>query len=398
MYNPLTVAYVAFAMLVVMTLIAIRFTYRLFSNRLHFSVRTGKFEVRTYYYVVALLALISYLSVCIVLLALTATHGSRWAEWSWRWSVGSALLDSICAIKSTREWSKFPQVIYFQIVVASIEIALVLILPAIPIPAVRTYLNLGVIIFHSLWTSLSTWSWTCGRRRVVRWGASVGQCIGAVSSIWSPLAFVIIFCTFSIIICTEELNESRQSFWRISSNQERNSPGIELEKQYKVLFLGQCSQRSDALRKVVKWKLPRMSVGGVEIFSHPTIKGVDLASVSPDVSRGLMDKETYIRGCIKSSSAIVLVLDLFDDDSWKYIESLRSFSEGQPILLVACNVLQEDWQLLSNLARDYAHGRGWDYTIVHNLESAFGKLMRKMRTRPPSGVQSVGTSRSRFEV
>lgn len=93
MYNPLTLAYVAFAMLVIMTLIAIRFTHRLVCHRPYFSAKIGKFEAKIYYYVVALSLLLTYLSVSIVLLALTATYGSEWAEWSWRWSVGSALLD-----------------------------------------------------------------------------------------------------------------------------------------------------------------------------------------------------------------------------------------------------------------------------------------------------------------
>lgn len=194
------------------------------------------------------------------------------------------------------------------------------------------------------------------------------------------------------------MNQSRQSFWRISSSQERTRRDIELEQQYSVVFFGKCPQRTDSLRKVVKWKLPRIQIGGVEIFSHPTLKGVRLASIAPNVSLNLIDKEAYIRAFIKSASAIILILDLFDQASWEYVQSLQGFTEGQPILLVACNFLQEDWQLLADVARDYAHERGWDYTIVHDIESAFVKLMIKMRTRPPSGVQSPGAVRSRFEV
>ncbi|RYC58791.1 hypothetical protein CHU98_g7418 [Xylaria longipes] len=305
---------------------------------------------------------------------------------------------SICAIKSTREWSKFPQVIYFQIVMASMEIVLVVIPPAIPNPVVRIYLNLGVIICHSLWTALSTWSWTCGRRRVFRWVASFGQGIGAVASIWSPLAFVIIFCTFSIIVCGEELNESQQSFWRIGTNREQADSEVELQPTYNVIFLGKCIQRTDSLRKIVRWSSPKMQVGGVDIFHHPTLKGVKLASVPPHASLNLMDGEAYVRACMKSAAAIVLILDLFDGSSWEYIETLQGFSEGQPVLLVACNHLQGDWQTLEDIAREYVNERGWEFSTFHELDTAFLKLMRKMRTRPPSRIKSSGTARSRFEV
>ncbi|KAI0450055.1 hypothetical protein F5B21DRAFT_448419 [Xylaria acuta] len=400
MYNPLTVAYVAFALQVIVGLIAVQFTYRLFYLRPSFSLRFRHRNIKLYYSVAAVCLLLSYFTVSIVLLALTATHGPRWAEWSWRWSVGGALLDSICAINSTREWSKFPQVIYLQIVMASIEVVLVVIPPAIPNPIVSLYLNFGVIIWHALWTSLSTWSWTCGRRRVFRWIASVGQGTGAVASIWSPLAFVIIFCTFSIVICAEELNECQQSFWRIGSNRERTSTGnnVELQQTYHVVFFGKCSQRTNLLRKVVRCSLPDTQVGGVDIFRHPTLKGVKLASVPPGVSLHLNDKEAYTRGFMRSATAIVLILDLFDDDSWEYIETLQGFSEGQLILLVACNHLQDEQNTVSDLAREYADGRGWDFTSVHDLDSAFLKLMRRMHTRPPSTVRSSGTARSRFEV
>ncbi|KAI1747101.1 hypothetical protein F4782DRAFT_552550 [Xylaria castorea] len=398
MYNPLTVAYVAFSLLLIVGLLAMQFTYRLYYLHPYYSWRFYRWNMKFYYYAVTLSILLSYFTVAIVLLALTATHGPQWAEWSWRWSVGGALLDSICAIKSTREWSRFPRVVYFQIAIASAEIVLVVIPPAIPNPVVRLYLNLGVIICHSLWTALSTWSWTCGRRRIFRWIASVGQGIGAVASIWSPLAFVIIFCTFSIIICAEELNESQQSFWRISSNQERTDREVELEQIYNVIFFGKCSQRTDSLRKVVRWSFPSMQVGGVDIFHHPTLKGIKLASVPPDVSLSLMDKDTYIRAFMRSAGAIVLVLDLFDDDSWEYIETLQGFSEGQPILLVGCDCLRDGWQALADIACEHANGRGWDFSMDHDLDSAFLKLMRKMRTRPSSVVRSSGTARSRFEV
>ncbi|KAI1738646.1 hypothetical protein F4680DRAFT_449760 [Xylaria scruposa] len=398
MHNPLTVAYVAFALSLIIGLIAMRFTYRLFILRPHLSLRVYNYNLKVYHYITALALLSSYFVVAIVLLTLTAIYESHWAEWSWRWSVGGALLDSICTINSTREWSKLTQVVYFQIAIASVETVLAVILPAIPDPVVRLYLNLGVIICHAMWTALSTWFWTCGRRRVFRWAASVGQGIGAVVSIWSPLAFVIIFCTFSIITCAEELNESQLQFWRISSNRERTNREVELQQTYNVMFFGKCLQRTEIIRKVVRRQLPCVRAGGIDIFYHLTLKGVRLASVPPDVSLSVMDKDTYIRAFIRSAAAIVLVLDLFNDDSWHYVETLQGFSEGQPVLLVACNYTRDDWQSLASIAHEYANGRGWDFTISDDIDSAFLKLMRKMHTRPPSGAQSSSTTRSRFEV
>ncbi|KAI0551265.1 hypothetical protein F4679DRAFT_582742 [Xylaria curta] len=398
MYNSPTVAYAAFALSLVIGLIAMRFTYRLFILRTHLSLRFYNYNLKIYHYITALALLSSYFVVATVLLTLTAIYESQWAEWSWRWSVAGALLDSICTINSTREWSKLAQVVYFQIAIASMEIVLAVIPPAIPNPVVRVYLNLGVIICHSMWTALSTWFWTCGRRRVVRWVASAGQVIGAVASIWSPMAFVIIFCTFSITICGEELNQSQQRFWRINSNRERTNREVELEQTYNVVFFGKCPQRTEMIRKVARRSIPCMQVGGIDIFYHLTLKGVRLASVPPDVSLSVMDKDTYIRAFIRSAAAIVLVVDLFNDDSWKYVETLKGFSEGQPILLVACNYTRDDWQTLASLAYEYANGRGWDFTMSYDMDSAFFRLMRKMHARPPSGAHSSGTARSRFEV
>ncbi|KAI0452475.1 hypothetical protein F5B21DRAFT_332744 [Xylaria acuta] len=53
---------------------------------------------------------------------------------------------------------------------------------------------------------------------------------------------------------------------------------------------------------------------------------------------------------------------------------------------------------IRSFAREYADGRGWDFASVHDLDSAFLKLMRRMHTRPPSGVKRPGAARSRFDV
>jgi hypothetical protein len=93
MQSPIAVAYVAFAFLVVMTLVGVWFVYRLFRLRCYYSTNLYNHIFKIYYFLAASFILFSYFTIGTTLLILTTINGQAWAEWSWRWPVGGALLD-----------------------------------------------------------------------------------------------------------------------------------------------------------------------------------------------------------------------------------------------------------------------------------------------------------------
>ncbi|KAI1163774.1 hypothetical protein F5B18DRAFT_651310 [Nemania serpens] len=333
MDNPTTTAYVAFAFLVLMTLLGGFFTYRLYMLRYSYFTEFYNYMVKVYYYVVATVLLLSYVTVGTAFIVLTATNGQPWADCSLKWSVGGALLDSVCTIKSTKEGTRFENAVYVQTSIAVIETVLVLVSPAIPSPIISKYLTFGAIICHALWTALSTRYWTSQRKRIFRVAASVGQGLAAVTLIWTQIGFVALFCTCSILIYGEELWKSQRSFWRIS--QRRADPAsleaglrADIRPRYNVIFFGKGKQRTDLLRSVLNWATPHSEFGGVSLYHHPTRSDTGLASVSPNISFSEKDKESYIQALIRSASAIVLIFNPSNYESFEYIKSLRGFSEG----------------------------------------------------------------------
>ncbi|KAI1109102.1 hypothetical protein F5Y14DRAFT_433758 [Nemania sp. NC0429] len=403
MDNATTAAYVAFAFLVLMTLLGGCFTYRLYMLGHSCYTEVYNYMVKIYYYVVASVVLLSYVAVGLAFIVLTATKGQPWADCSWRWSVGGALLDSVCTIKSTREATRCENAVYFQTVVAVIETTLVLVSPAIPSPTISKYLTFGAIICHAIWTALSTLYWTSQRKRIVRLAASVGQGLAAVTLIWTQLGFVTLFCICSIIIYGEELVKSDRAFWRINSSQRRTDPAsreagltADIRPRYNVIFLGMGKKRTDLLRSLLNWTTPRSEFGGVSLFHHPTREDTGLASVSPNISLSENDKESYIRALIKSASAIVLVFDPSDYESFEYIKSLRGFSQGQPILLVSCTSFHGDHVVPHQDAQDLANQRDWILTTEIEIEPEFQGLLDTMFARPRARTAYSNAANSRF--
>ncbi|KAI1200630.1 hypothetical protein F5X97DRAFT_321098 [Nemania serpens] len=397
-----TAAYVAFAFLIIIALLGGCFTYRLYSLRFSYYTEFYDYNVRIYYYVVATVLLLSYVTVGTTFIVLAATNGQPWADCSWRWSVGGALLDSICTIKSTKEGDRFQKVVHLQTVIAVIETVLVLVSPAIPSPIISKYLTFGAIICHALWTALSTWYWTSRRKRVVRLAASIGQGLAAVTLIWSQIGFVTLFCFCSIVIYGEELEKSQRSFWRISSRQRQTDTASleagltpDIRERYNVVFFGKGKQRTDLLRGVLNWAMPRSEFGGVTIYDHPTRSDTGLASVSPNISI-TGEKEMYIQGMIKLASAIVLVFNPSDWESFEYVQSLRGFSEGLPILLVSCMSLHEDHVVSQQNAQHLASERGWSFTSENEIERAFQDLLDTMFSRPRVRTAYSNAQRSQF--
>ncbi|KAI0875917.1 hypothetical protein GGS24DRAFT_514803 [Hypoxylon argillaceum] len=388
MQSPTTVACVAFAFLVVIALVGVCHIFKI------------------YYFAVASFILFFYFAIGTILLSLTTTNERTWAEWSWRWSVVGALLDSLCAIKSTKEGRQFQNAVYFQVIIVLVETVGVIVSPAIPSPTISKYLTFGIVIEHSLWTSASALYWTSSRKRLVRLVASIGQGLAAVTLIWSQIGFVIasissplqsylfgllrqLFCLSSILIYVEELGDSRQGFGRLGSSHHRTNPGsiesglaAEIRPKYNVVFFGKGAERTDLLRRVLNWPPVSPEFGGVSLYDHPTRKDAALASVSPNISLHAKDKETYIRALIKSAAAIVLIYDPSNYASLAYIKSLRGFPEGQPVLLVSCNGLNEASVVSEEDAQVFASQHGWKFSTANEIEVAFNDLLDNMFARP----------------
>ncbi|KAJ8129043.1 hypothetical protein O1611_g4589 [Lasiodiplodia mahajangana] len=403
--NRLTVAYVAFAFLVVMTLVGAWFTHQLFRSRCYSSVQLGCRTIKIYYFVAASSILFIYFALGITFLVLAIIYGQMWAEWSWRWSVLGALLDSLFVIKSTKKVQNLQQAVYLQAIVAAIEIVLVIASPAIPNPSASRYLTVGIIFFHVLWTSLSSWYWLSRRSRVVRWIASAGQGIAALALIWGELGFVVLFCPFSLLVYIVEAIESQQSFWRVGSIHRRPSPEpIQPSlpaadgKKYNVVFFGMDTQRTDLLRRVLNWSTASVEIGFVSLYNHPTMNDVAIASVSPRAFGHAKEKETYIRNIIKIAASIVLVYDPSNYESLEYIRSLRGFTEEQPVLLVSCLGLHQESIVPEGDARELARQEKWRFTTADEIDGAFNDLLTCMFARPrPRAICSL-SPRSRFVV
>ncbi|KAJ2989420.1 hypothetical protein NUW58_g3473 [Xylaria curta] len=383
-----TVAYVAFAFLVIISLAATRFIYSLFRLRSGYSARICNRNLKIYYYALAATFLLSYFTVAVAFLALITTHGSMWAEWSWRWSVGGALLDSICAIKSTREWSKTPQIIYFQTLLASIETVLIIIGPAFSNPAVGTYVNLGAIICHSLWTFfvnlvMDMWTAADDPANSKRWPRCQRRGIHL-----EPAGLRYRKCFHPL----------RSGSWRADSEGAESEPSAKTQRTYNILFFGKGPDRTKSLRKVLQWPPPSKQAGGIDIYFHPTLKDTQLASVPPGISLSAQDKESYMHGLIKSAAAVVLVFDLFSEESFEYVKTFQEFSQKQPILLVACNNHKDDWKARAAHAGNFASQHKWDFAIISELETAFENLSLDIAQRQKDPSKSVPQGNQRDDM
>ncbi|KAI0912462.1 hypothetical protein F4823DRAFT_634122 [Ustulina deusta] len=318
---------------------------------------------------------------------MTIIHGRIWANWCWRWAIVGSLLDSLCTIRSTKEQGKYPRAVVFQFAIASVETLLVIISPAIPPPIVAQYLTFGAIICHALWTALSASFWTPSRTRTVRLGASFGQGLGAVALIWSPLAFVVLFCSCSAIVYIEGLNKSRQPILPIAYGHPRINchSTTESRRKYKVVFFGQGPERTQSLQRALDWPPMRRDAGSLITYDHPTRRDTTLISVHPRIESET-DGSEYMRMLLHGATAVVLVVSLCNAESFKYIKGLKGFPEGQPGLLVGCQNRHGDFAVSVEDARDLAIQNGWDFAMANDIRGAFEGLVSKMFAKPhPKG-------------
>ncbi|KAI0411654.1 hypothetical protein F5X98DRAFT_367905 [Xylaria grammica] len=388
MTNPAIPAYVAFAYMLVITAVGMLFAYRLFSQRQCSSWEFFRYPIQIYHHWIFSILFFAYITIGIVLLALTTIHAHTWAGWCWRWSiVGAASLDSFCAIKSAKEQAKYQPAVVLQFVIASIETLLVIVSPTIPILLVTRYLTFAAIFCHAVWTSISAAFWMPSRTRIIRLAVSFGQGLGAVAMIWTPLGFVIIFCSCSIVFYAEELNKSRQPILPISSGPIRTNfhSTKESRRKYKIVFFGNGPERVQTLSRALDWPRKRGEAGGLATYDHPTRYDTTLLSVDPKIESE-KDGSDYMRTLINGATAVVLVFDICDVESFEYIRGLKGFPPGQSGLLVGFRHFGEGFVVSEKDVRSLANQHGWDFAMFEDIVGAFEGLVSKMTAKPhPTG-------------
>ncbi|KAK5625579.1 hypothetical protein RRF57_001295 [Xylaria bambusicola] len=379
--------YVAFAYIVAITLIGVWMAQQLFSHRRCSNMGPFKYPVMIWYCAMAIISSLIYIAIGITFLACTILHGQSWANWCWRWAIIGSLFDSLFAIRRIKNTTQQSQrVLLFLFSIASVETLLVIISPAIPIPVVARYVTFGAIICHVLWTALSVSLLlppAPSRSKTVRLCASLGQGLGAIASIWSPLGFVILFCSCSIIVYVEELYKPRRPLLPIASTNVHSTS--KSRQKYKVVFFGQGTERIQSLQKALSW--PRMSrdAGGLVTYDHPTRNDTTLISVHPRIAEE-NDGWQYMRCLIRGATAVVLVFNLGNAESFKYIKGLKGFPEGQPGLLVGFTNAHGDLSVSKEDAQNLACEKGWGFTMSKDMVPAFESLLGKMFAKPhPKG-------------
>lgn len=141
-----------------------------------------------------------------------------------------------------------------------------------------------------------------------------------------------------------------------------------------------------AIRHVTGPLWNRQEHGGIDTYEDPTRGDTIIASVNPRISLDLHGP-TFLDFFITGATALVVVVNLCDQESIRYVQRLRGFPREQLGLLVAYRSGREDEMVLSeDCARCMAMEHGWDFTLSINLEQAFEHLLTKMFAKPrPSG-------------
>ncbi|KAI0517737.1 hypothetical protein F5B22DRAFT_645443 [Xylaria bambusicola] len=335
----------------------------------------------------AIISSLIYIAFGIAFLTCTILHGQTWANWCWRWAIIGSLFDSLFAIRKIKTATQQPQlVLVFLFSIAFVETLLVIISPAIPTPVVARYITFGAIICHVLWTSLSALFLlppALSRCKMVRLGASVGQGLGAIASIWTPLGFVVLFCSCSIIVYVGELHQSRQPLLPIASTNIHSTS--KSRQKYKIVFFGQGVERTQSLQKALSWPRISRDAGGLIMYEHPTRNDTTLISVHPRIEAET-DGWQYMRCLIRGATAVVLAFNLGNPESFKYIKALKGFPEEQPGLLVGYPNAQGESFVSEKDAQDLAREKGWGFTMSNDVIPAFEDLLGKMFAKPhPKG-------------
>ncbi|KAI1277837.1 hypothetical protein F5Y07DRAFT_407062 [Xylaria sp. FL0933] len=314
-------------------------------------------------------------------------HGQRWANWCWRWAVVGSLFDSLCAIKSTRAQNKHERAVVFLFAIPFIETLVIMVSPVLPKAPVARYVTMSAILCHAIWTALLASFWEPSPMRMVRLGASIGQGLSAVALIWCPLASVVIFCSCSVIIYIEDLNKVGQPLLSTTSSQSRTIHSTsQSRRNYKIVFFGQGPERTRSLQKALDWPRMRSDAGGLITYDHPTRRDTMLISVDPKIESEKNGND-YMHTLMNGANAVVLVFNLCDAETFKYIAGLKGFPEGQPGLLVGCKDAHGESSISEEDARNLAIQNGWDFTMSQDIVGAFEGLLRRMFARPhPKGL------------
>ncbi|KAI0195486.1 hypothetical protein F4808DRAFT_474566 [Astrocystis sublimbata] len=380
MEPDMVIAYAAYPLFIALNLLLSLHAYHFFKSE--DSLRWRLMGVNISYFIPTSIGQILYLAGATSVFVLGILHGGRYPEWSWRWTVTGALIESSFAIGHASNFAKFDQWAYPLTAIASLEIACVLIAPTIPRPDVRTYLTMGIIGFHAIWTLVISCTWDRGKDRAFRCMASLCQLLSALVMYYNTLAFVIIFCTSSIVVCTQQLMDYRRILQQ--AREAANSVDFELRpiRKYNILFMGKCIGRTTVMRELLgDWFVnPTVSSRSVgfntfEPINRPNLVFVEVFPEVPLTRR--RSDEIYGTRFMEDPHAIVLSIDVLIPSSLDYMNDVARCFRGIPILLVPERYVNGSWEIYhSQLPRmeKVSRQRGWLYGRMHELPNWFNRL------------------------
>ncbi|KAI0431282.1 hypothetical protein F5Y09DRAFT_340825 [Xylaria sp. FL1042] len=188
------------------------------------------------------------------------------------------------------------------------------------------------------------------------------------------------------MVYIEDLNKSEQPLLSTTSDHPQSLQSTSRSRRkYKIVFFGQGPERTRSLQKALDWPRMRMDAGGLITYDHPTRRDTMLISVHPKIESE-KDGNDYMRTLISGATAVVLVFNLCNVESFKYIKGLKGFPEGQPGLLVGCQEPHEEFSVSEEDARNFASQNGWDFAMSKDIMEAFEGLLHRMFAKPhPKG-------------
>ncbi|KAI5928345.1 hypothetical protein F4810DRAFT_190376 [Camillea tinctor] len=277
----------------------------------------------------------------------------------------------------------------FNLIITIAEMVVVVIAPVVPTRA--QYVILFPIVFHALWTAVLGNTW-------IHIAKSVCQIVGVALSFWRLEAFIVVF-HLSI------LSDTATREWL---NYHRPAAHLE-EYKIKITFLGiEGVGRTDLLLRLIGSRVKNDN--RFPVYKHPERSDIGLFDIPPFNTEVPYEYRYLTQTVLSKSTAVVMIYDPRNRDSFKYIEGLgktikRMLEENklpneQPGMLVSNKVTDQEGIVTEKEARDLGCQYGWLFTQGNEAE-VFNDLLckvDKLHTRLLSGSEVLGTMRSHNSV